>query len=227
MCVCVCVCACVCVCVCVCVMRWAYSYVFVSAPGSFTRRNAINKFFFFSSSSFSSSSSSSSSSWRWPWCHRVPATCTSSKACHWRVSGAEQEYSLSKARVKRDRAWSPTGRLTVMWQALRPPRRFLRSQLLCRLNKSPSDETINRCPPSTHAKTPHMPVKDPVVHVRVRWTVDSKLVFYAQSTITAVISGRITTTTTTPQHALRVSVLTMLKLDTATEEKDAGCFRSH
>ena len=29
------------------------------------------------------------------------------------VSGAEQEYSLSKARVKHDGAWSPNGWLTV------------------------------------------------------------------------------------------------------------------
>ena len=29
------------------------------------------------------------------------------------VSGAEQEYSLSKARVKHDRPWSPYGWLTV------------------------------------------------------------------------------------------------------------------
>ena len=30
-----------------------------------------------------------------------------------RVGGAEQDYSLSKARVKHDGAWSPNGWLTV------------------------------------------------------------------------------------------------------------------
>ena len=43
---------------------------------------------------------------------------------------------------------------------------FLHSQILCRLYKSLSDETINRGPPCvyTHAKRPHTHVKDPVVH---------------------------------------------------------------
>ena len=35
------------------------------------------------------------------------------KQALWRVSGAEQTHSLSKARVKQDRAWSPNAWVTV------------------------------------------------------------------------------------------------------------------
>ena len=66
--------------------------------------------------------------------------------CIRRVSGAEQKYSLSKAKVKH-------GRVVTKWMCDRyvlgfaPALRFLRSQILCRLYKSPSGETINRGPP--------------------------------------------------------------------------------
>ena len=55
------------------------------------------------------------------------------------------------------------------------PERFLLSQILYRLYKSPSDETINRCPPCVymHAKRSHTQVNDPVVHVRVRWITET------------------------------------------------------
>ena len=53
-----------------------------------------------------------------------------------RISGAEQEYSLSKAKVEHDRAWSPNGWVTVTCSGLRPDLRFLRSQIPCRLYKS-------------------------------------------------------------------------------------------
>ena len=49
--------------------------------------------------------------------------------------------------------------------------RFLRSQILCRLYKSPSDETINRV--YMHATGLHTHVKDPVVHVRVGWIMET------------------------------------------------------
>ena len=44
-----------------------------------------------------------------------------------------------------------------------------------RENKSPSDETINRDPPCVYArkKRSHTHVKDPVVRVRVRWTMET------------------------------------------------------
>ena len=39
---------------------------------------------------------------------------------------------------------------------------------------SPLDEAINRGPPCVYAcKRSHTHVKDPVVHVRVRWTMES------------------------------------------------------
>ena len=39
---------------------------------------------------------------------------------------------------------------------------------------SPLDEAINRGPPCVYAcKRSHTHVKDPVVHVRLRWTVES------------------------------------------------------
>ena len=57
-----------------------------------------------------------------------------------------------------------------------PALRFPRSQVQCRLYKSPSDETINRGTPCTHAHThtrtqthterSHTYVNDPVVHDR-------------------------------------------------------------
>ena len=59
-----------------------------------------------------------------------------------RVSGAEQENSLSKAEVKHHRAWSVTkwiGNYYVLGFAL--SQRFLWSQILFRSCKSPSDET--------------------------------------------------------------------------------------
>ena len=61
---------------------------------------------------------------------------------------------------------------------------------MCRLYKSPSDETINRGPPVyKHAKRLRTHVKDPVVHVS---SAD-----YGNTKIT--------------QHALKASVFTMLK----------------
>ena len=38
-----------------------------------------------------------------------------------------------------------------LWLGFAPALRFLRSQILCRLYKSPSDETINRGPPCVYA----------------------------------------------------------------------------
>ena len=59
-----------------------------------------------------------------------------------RVSGAEQGHSLSKARVKHDeRGHQMNGDRYVLGFA--PALRFLRSQILCRLYKSPLGE---RCP---------------------------------------------------------------------------------
>jgi len=43
-----------------------------------------------------------------------------------RVSGADQEHSLSKARVKHDQAWSPNRWVTIMCWALCPPWDFSR-----------------------------------------------------------------------------------------------------
>ena len=40
--------------------------------------------------------------------------CRSLERSQWRVSGTEQEYLLSKTRVKHDRAWSPNGSVTIM-----------------------------------------------------------------------------------------------------------------
>ena len=55
-----------------------------------------------------------------------------------------------------------------------PALRFLRSQILCRLYESPSEEIINRGPRVyTCAKRSHTHVKDPVVHVTVRWTMET------------------------------------------------------
>ena len=51
-----------------------------------------------------------------------------------------------------------------------PALRFRHSQILCRLYKSPSEETINRGPPCvSQAKRSHTHVKDPVVHVGGLW----------------------------------------------------------
>ena len=76
------------------------------------------------------------------------------------------------------------------------------SQILCRLYRSPSDETINRGPPRvyTYAKRPHTHVKDPVV--RVESSVD-----YGNNKIT--------------QHAVKMSlrVFVLLKLDTVRKKK--------
>ena len=64
------------------------------------------------------------------------------------VCDSEQKHSLSKARVKHDRAWSPNRWVTVNLRArLCAALRFLRSQSLCRFHKSHSDATINRGPP--------------------------------------------------------------------------------
>ena len=56
-----------------------------------------------------------------------------------------------------------------------PALRFLLSQILCRLYKSPSDETINRGTPCVYTcKTkPHTHVEDPVVRIRVRWIMET------------------------------------------------------
>ena len=62
----------------------------------------------------------------------------------WR--GVEQQYSLSKAQVKHDR-WV-VDRYVI---GFAPALTFLRSQILCRLYKSPSDETVNRGPPYVYA----------------------------------------------------------------------------
>ena len=53
--------------------------------------------------------------------------------------------------------------------------RFLWSQILCRLYKSPSDVTINCGPPCVYArkKSHYMHVKDPEVHVRVLWFMET------------------------------------------------------
>ena len=40
-------------------------------------------------------------------------------------SGAEQEYSVSKAKVRLDRAWSPDGWVTVMCSAFTRSEKFL------------------------------------------------------------------------------------------------------
>ena len=73
---------------------------------------------------------------------RKPKLSTREKERERKSFGTEQEHSLSKAKVKHDRAWSPNGRVTVTCSAL-PARRFVRSQILCRLCKSPSDVPIN------------------------------------------------------------------------------------
>ena len=51
--------------------------------------------------------------------------------------------------------------------------RFLQHQILCRLYKSHPDETVNQGPPCVYAKRSHVctRAKDPVVTVRVQWTV--------------------------------------------------------
>ena len=57
-----------------------------------------------------------------------------------------------------------------------PALRFLRSQIQCILHKSPSDETINRGPPRLCVcmQKDHIThVKGPVVHVRIRWTMET------------------------------------------------------
>ena len=59
-------------------------------------------------------------------------------------SGAEQEYSLSEAKVKHDRAWSPNGWATVKCQALRPPSDFSGVKFCTDSTESPSEETIYR-----------------------------------------------------------------------------------
>jgi len=41
--------------------------------------------------------------------------------------------------------------IDYLWLGFAPALRFLRSQILCRLYKSPSDETINRGPPCVYA----------------------------------------------------------------------------
>ena len=53
------------------------------------------------------------------------------------VSGSEQKHSLSKARVKHGRAWSPNRWVTDnLCARLCAALRFLRSQILCRFHKS-------------------------------------------------------------------------------------------
>ena len=85
-----------------------------------------------------------------------------------RVTSAEQEYSLVKARVKHNWAQSPHGWATVTMLGLATTPRFLQSQTLCRLEKSWWD--YNWSPPCvcTHAKRSHTHVKDPVVNVQVQ-----------------------------------------------------------
>ena len=51
--------------------------------------------------------------------------------------------------------------------------RFLRGQILCRLYKSPSGETIDVPRVSTHIKRSHTQDKDHVVHVRVLWIMET------------------------------------------------------
>ena len=52
------------------------------------------------------------------------------------VSGAEQEHSLSKARVKHDRAWSPNGGDDRYVLGFAPVLRLLPSQIMCTLQMS-------------------------------------------------------------------------------------------
>ena len=98
---------------------------------------------------------------------------------HWTnmrvVVQGDSKNSLSKATAKWDQAWSPNGRVIVIHVlGFEPAPRFLWSQILCRLYKSPLDETINRGPPlNAHAKRSHTHVKDPVVHIRVRWITET------------------------------------------------------
>ena len=53
-----------------------------------------------------------------------------------RVSGAEQEYSLSKFKVKHDKAWSPNEWTSRYVLGIAAALRFLRSQILCKLYKT-------------------------------------------------------------------------------------------
>jgi len=88
-------------------------------------------------------------------------------------SGAEQEYLLLKAKIKHDQMWSPNRWLIVMCEASHLLR-FLQSPILCRLQKS-FNETINRGPlcAYTYKKIIYTHVKDPVVHVRVWWIMET------------------------------------------------------
>ena len=73
----------------------------------------------------------------------TPRSSLSNKHCNMFVvllkvdgeSGAEQEYSVSKAKVRLDRAWSSDGWVIVMCSAFTRSEKFLQSQILCRLCK--------------------------------------------------------------------------------------------
>ena len=99
-------------------------------------------------------------------CHHQNDSCIKmgSDESHFNVSvgsGGQSQDSVHKP-----------GWVTVMCRLCgRRALRFLRSQILCRLYKRPSDETINRM--YTHATGSHTHVKNPVVHVRVWWTIET------------------------------------------------------
>ena len=78
---------------------------------------------------------------------------------------------------------------------------FLQSQILCRVHKSPSDETISRCTPGVRMHNDHnyTNVKDPVVRIRI--SMDNGNTKIAQ-----------------PACTKSVRVFIMLKLDTIREK---------
>ena len=98
------------------------------------------------------------------------------------VSGAEQKYlfwNQSKAKVKHDQVWSPNRKWMGDHYVLSfaPGLRFLWSQILCRLYKSPLDEAINRGPLCVYACKKITFTRwrscTPIVHVRVQWTMET------------------------------------------------------
>ena len=68
---------------------------------------------------------------------------------------------------------SPNGWVTVL--DFEGTLRFLPSQILCRFYKSPLKETVNWGPPCVYVckKITHTLIKDPVVHVWVRWIMET------------------------------------------------------
>ena len=88
--------------------------------------------------------------------------------------GAEQQHSLSKATVKHDGEWSPSGRLTVTCWALCPSWDFFGVKFWANSTKVFRRRLWTEVPyVRTYGKGSHTHVKDPVVQVGARWTVET------------------------------------------------------